>query len=358
VLHLVRKPLKTRPTLKDVAREASVSLSTASYVLNNNSHAERITDATKQRVMAAVHRLGYQSNPIGRALQRGYTNQVILLIVTWDLATSHSATAMAISRAAIGQGFELTVHVADDDATAEAFLKRRMLHNIGGILVLWDSPAMQESYLKQLAAEGVPVVDLLPDSPKGVSVVTADRENAFLDGTQHLIGLGHTRIGVISDSVTRPKTTLRKLGGYRRALEAAGLVYDETLIENVTEYGFEGGFGGFPRLLRRCPEVTAVICINDAMALGVMTAASELGIRCPEDLSVVGFGDSEVGQYWRPQLTTLALSANHVAEKSMALVIQQRQNPIEEPQTILIPEALIVRQSTGPVARARSVVAG
>lgn len=352
----MRKPLRTRPTLKDVAREASVSLSTASYVLNDNTHAQRITEATKQRVRAAVHRLGYQSNPIGRALQRGYTNQVILLIVTWDLATSHSATAMAISRAAIGQGFELTVHVADDDATAEAFLKRRMLHNSGGILVIWDSPAMQESYLKQLAAEGVPVVDLLPDSLKGVSVVTADRENAFLRGTEHLIGLGHRRIGVISDSVTRPKTSLRKLAGYRRALEGAGLVYDEALVENITEYGFEGGISGFPRLHRRCPDVTAVICINDAMALGAMTAASELGIRCPEDLSVVGFGDSDVGKYWRPQLTTSALSANRVAEKSMALIFQQRHNPAQEPQTILIPEEFIVRKSTGPVPRTLSLV--
>ena len=352
----MRKPLRTRPTLKDVAREANVSLSTVSYVLNNNRHAERITEATKLRVRAAVNRLGYQSNPIGSALQRGYTNQVFLLIVTWDLATSHAATAMAISRAAIAQGFELTVHVADDDATAEAFLKRRMLHNSGGILVLWDSPAMQESYLKLLAAEGVPIVDLLPDSPPGVSVVTADRETAFLEGTRHLIELGHTRIGVISDAVTRPKTNLRKLAGYRRALEGAGLAYDETLVENITEYGFEGGTGGFPHLHRRCPDVTAVICINDAIALGAMTAASELGLRCPQDISVVGFGDSAVGQYWRPRLTTSALSANRVAERSIALVIQQRQNLAQGPQTILIPEELLVRDSTGPARRLAPVM--
>ena len=117
-LHLVRKPSRTRPTLKDVAREASVSLSTASYVLNHHHHAERITEATKQPVKAAVHRLGHQSNPIGSALQRGYTNLVFLLIVTWDLATSQAATAMATSRAAIAPGFELTVHVADDDAVS------------------------------------------------------------------------------------------------------------------------------------------------------------------------------------------------------------------------------------------------
>ena len=338
----------TRSTLKDVAREANVSLSTVSYVINNNEHAARITEATKERVRDAVHRLGYEANPIGRALQSGYTNQVILLIVTWDLATSHSATAMAISRAAIARGFELTVHVADNDAEAEAFLKRRMLHNAGGILVLWDSPAMRESYLTQLAAEGLPVVDLLPESPEGISTVTPDRESAFLQGTEHLIALGHRRIGLISDSVMRPKTTLRKVAGYRRALEAAGLKFDESLVVNITEFGFEGGVSGFPRLLERDARVTAAISINDAIAVGVIAAAGDAGRRCPEDFSVVGFGDSAMGKYWRPALTTSALSANRVAELSVGLIFEQREDPVFRPRTILVPEELIVRQSSGP----------
>jgi len=340
---------KIRATLKDVAREARVSSSTVSYVLNDNAHAQRITDATKQRVHAAVQRLGYKFNPIGRALQRGYTNQVILLIVTWDLATSHSATAMAISRAAIAHNFDLTVHVADGDAEAEAFLKRRMLNNIGGLLVLWDSPAMRESSLNELAADGVPVVDLLPDSPKGISTVTPDREKAFRQGTMHLIKLGHHRIGLISDSLTRPKTTLRKLAGYRQALKDAGLPYEEALVVDVTQFGFEGGLSGYPRLRERFPDVTAAICINDAIALGVIAAASDAGKRCPADFSVVGFGDSVMGHYWRPSLTTFELSANRVAELSIDLVMEQRREAPLKPQTVLVPEELIIRQSTGPI---------
>ncbi|MEO6034642.1 MAG: LacI family DNA-binding transcriptional regulator [Verrucomicrobiota bacterium] len=344
----MKRIAQTRATLKDVAREANVSLSTVSYVINDNEHAQRITDATKQRVHDAVDRLGYKINPIGRALQRGYTSQVILLIVTWDLATSHSATAMAISRAAIARGFELTVHVADSDAEAETFLKRRMLHNAGGILVLWDSPAMQASYLNQLAAEGVPVVDLLPDSPPDISTVTPDREEAFLRGTKHLIDLGHCRIGLISDSLTRPKTTLCKVAGYRRALESAGLKFDEARVVNIVEFGFEGGLSGFPRLLQQDASVTAAICINDEIALGVITAAGDAGRRCPEDFSVVGFGDSVMGKYWRPALTTFALSARRVAEGSVNLIAEQRENLVAGHRTILVPEELIVRQSSGP----------
>src|SRR3954453_14120097 len=121
----------SRPTIKDVARIANVSQSTVSYIINDSVAARRISEKTKERVRTAVQSLGYKSNPIGRALQRGYTNQVTLLIVTWNLATSHAATAMAISRAAIARGFERTVHVADSNADAEAFLKRQMLHNAG-----------------------------------------------------------------------------------------------------------------------------------------------------------------------------------------------------------------------------------
>lgn len=345
---LVKRAGNNRATLKDVAREANVSLSTVSYVINDNENAQRITDATKQRVRAAASRLGYKSNPIGRALQRGYTNQVILLIVTWDLATSHSATAMAISRAAIARGFELTVHVADNDAEAEAFLKRRMLHNVGGLLVLWDSPAMRDSCLVQLAAESVPIVDLLPESPPGIATVTPDREAAFRHGTSHLIALGHRRIGLISDSLTRPKTTLCKLAGYRRALVDSGLEYDESLVVNVTEFGFDGGVSGYPRLVQAHPDVSAVVCINDAIALGVMVAAGDAGKRCPEDFSIVGFGDSVMGKYWRPALTSFALSAGRVAETAIDMIFKQRQGLVAEAAHVFIPEDLIVRQSCGP----------
>jgi LacI family repressor for deo operon, udp, cdd, tsx, nupC, and nupG len=350
VIHLVSSIVNPvpapRPTIKDVARAAKVSLSTVSYILNNARASERISEKTKQRVWMAAEQLGYRFNPIGRALQRGYTNQVTLLIVTWNLATSHAATAMAISRAAARHELALTVHVADDDASAEAFVRRTIFHSLGGVLVLWDSPAFESSFLLQIAADGVPVIDLLPDSPGGISVVTADREEAGFRATRHLIELGHTQIGVIGDSTTRPKTTLRKLAGYRRALESAGLRYDDELVQNVTEFGFEGGRRGIQQLLARCPGTTGLFCINDGIALGAIDAARELGRVCPEQISVVGFGDSPEGSYWRPKLTTVALSSDRVAANAISLVIEQRRNPESNPKTILIPEEIILREST------------
>jgi LacI family transcriptional regulator len=129
-------------------------------------------------------------------------------------------------------------------------------------------------------------------------------------------------------------------------LRQTGLPADESLVENVPEFGFEGGYGGFSRLVHRCPEVTGVLCINDTMALGVMAAAEALGRKCPQDLSVIGFGDFPEGRHWRPRLTTVTLSENRVAEQAVRVVLQQQERP--QRQTVLIPEELLVRESTGP----------
>jgi DNA-binding LacI/PurR family transcriptional regulator len=345
--------LAPRPTIKDVARVANVSQSTVSYILNNTLAAERISEPTKKRVWGAVENLGYKFNPIGRALQRGYTDEVTLLIVSWNLATSHAETAMAISRATARNGLALTVHVADNDSEAEAFVRRSSFHRTGGVLVLWDSPAFANSSLRQIATEGVAVIDLLPGNLDGIPMVTADREEAGFRAMQHLLQLGHTHIGFIGDAETRPKTMLRKLAGYRRALESAGLPCEERAIQNVTEFGFEGGLTGFQALIERCPELTGLFCINDPMALGAIDVARDLGRDCPADLSVVGFGDSPAGRHFRPRLTTIALSASRVADGAINLLLERRNSAAAESKTILIPEELLVRESTGAV-RARN----
>jgi LacI family transcriptional regulator len=338
-----------RPTIKDVARVANVSQSTVSYILNKTAAAERISPETKQRVWVAVERLGYKFNPIGRALQRGYTDSVTLLIVAWNLATSHAETAMAISRAAARQGLALSVHVADHDAEAEAFIRRSSFHGTAGVLVLWDSPAFASSSLVQIATQGVSVIDLLPGNLAGISMVTADREDAGFRAAQHLLQLGHKHFGFLGDAKSRPKTTLCKLAGYRRALEAAGLPFSESAAENVTEFGFEGGRLGFQELIARCPQITALFCINDAVALGAIDAAFDLGRLCPRDLSVVGFGDWPEGRHSRPKLSTISLLPSRVAERAIEVLIECRNHEGTEPTTVLMPEELIVRGSTGPV---------
>src|SRR5439155_18926978 len=133
--------------------------------------------------------------------------------------------------------------------------------------------------------------------------------------------------------------------------EAAGLPYEPGFVQNVTEFGFEGGQRGWRELSQWRPEITALFCINDAIALGAIEAARQLGRECPRDLSVIGFGDSPEGRHWRPNLSTFALSSSRVAQDAVELILEQRRNGRLEPRTILIPEELLLRQSTGPWSR-------
>jgi DNA-binding LacI/PurR family transcriptional regulator len=150
----MRKRLKGRPTLKDVARLAKVSYATVSYILNNNKHAARISDKTRKVILTAASRLRYQPDPMGQALQRGYTNQVTLLIATWELAIAHAAEAMAVSRAASARELDVSVHVAGTSQDAASFLEKRMLHHSGGLVVLRDSPASKNGRLQTTGSGG------------------------------------------------------------------------------------------------------------------------------------------------------------------------------------------------------------
>lgn len=345
--------LKTRPTLRDVARLANVSYATVSYVLNNTKCAARITDKTRTAILKAAKRLQYLPDPMGRALQRGYTDHATLLIVTWEMAVSHAATAMAVSRAASARDLDVSVHVAESHQDAAAFLEKRMIHNSGGLLVIWDSPASKNSRLTQLAAEGVPVVDLLPDPSRGVFSVTADREDASRRAIKHLIQLGHRKIAVLAGSDSHVKTRTHKLAGYRSALAQAGIPYDRRLIENAVPSNYQGGSEAFQRLVRRCPDITALFCFYDDFAIGAMTAASDMGWRCPEDISVIGFGDAPHGRYWRPGLASFSLSCDAVAAKALELLIHLRKNGRQKARTILVPQEFIVRHSTAAVRKSR-----
>ncbi len=346
----MKTQLAQRPTIREVARLSNVSVCTVSLVLSGNPAARRISESTREKVRTTAKSLGYKANSLGRDLQRGYSNQILLMIVSWNLATSHSATAMAISRAAARKNLLLTVHVADDDKSAEEFVTKQNLHNLGGVLILWDSPALEHSALMNLASDGVPVIALLPGTFHTLSAVTIDRDQAGHAATRHLIELGHRKIGFIGDSVTRPGTTLRKLAGYNRAMADAGLEFNPNYVAEVTDYGFSGGQSGFRMLHQRHPDLTAVFCINDGMALGAIEAARRVGMQTPLQFSAIGFGDSAEGRYWSPKLTTFSLECDRVAEKAIDVALEHRKGPHAEANSVLLPTLLLVRESTGPLA--------
>lgn len=340
--------INSKASAKDVAREAGVSQSTVSFVLSRSKHADRISLQTRQKVLSVAQRLGYNPNSAGTALRRGYSNTIVVMVVTWELANGHAHTAMSVSRAASARGLTTIVHVAADDREATSFLDGIWSLNPYGLVLLWDSPAKSAECLKALFDENLPVIDLMPSVDKCIAGVTADRKQGARLAAEHLLELGHRHIGIILNTRSRMHTSLDKLAGYKEALNNYGIDFHESLVQEASGFDFDAGHYAMRGLMRQRPDMTAVMCINDAVAIGAMAAAQDSGLCIPDDMSVVGFGSFQEGTYVRPPLTTLAIPSNRIAEDAVNLMQKMRQEENYESEPERVPMELIVRKSTGP----------
>ncbi len=341
-----------KPTLADVAKKSGVSQTTVSYVLSNSEHAARISTDTKLRITNAARDLGYTRNAIGAALRRGYSDTIVLLAVGWSLANAHSHTTVSLTSAASGSELSTIVHVANDDDHAVDFLEHVFATNPYGIVLLWDSDKIPTDQLSELSERGLPIIDLMPSTIESIPTITADREQGYFEATNHLIGLGHKKIGMVLDTKTRGKTSHTKVLGVKKAMEANEIPFDESFLHETANPGFNGGYHGIRELLKNKPDVTGVVCINDPMALGVIAACKEDGIKVPEDLSVIGQGAFPESSYFHPHLTTLRAPATKIAAHAIESIVSMRKEKIKRPGDVYIPMELMVRESTGPAKKA------
>lgn len=338
-----------RPTIRDVGRAANVSYAAASYVLSGSKYAARITPDTQQRILDAAQRLGYVRSTVGVALTRGYSDTVVLLVVSWDIITSLADLAIAITQAAASKGLTTIVHMANDSADANAFLRVVPSLHPFGMLLLWDSTQIQDDQISQIRALGIPVADLMPPGPLCDAVVTADRQQAFYLIGRHLAELGHRHVGVIEDFHSYARTTQPKLAGLRRALEESGITHDEDLLQNVDADVFQIGTSGVRELLSRRRETTAIACLADNTAYAAMAAARELGLRVPEDLSVTGYGAHNESRFYNPPLTTTSVPTRRIAEAAIdALTRLRAGEPVEPAVRTVGPSELLPGGSTAP----------
>lgn len=338
-----------KPTITDVGREAGVSQTAVSYVLSGSHYAERLKPETRRKVLEAAVRLGYRRNSVGAALKRGYSDTVVLLAVTWELASAYSNMIIGMTRAAASRGLTLNVHVAADDAEAARLLENLTLVTPYGLILVWDSISLPSELLTSLRDVGLPIVDVLPSTIPGIASLTPDREQGWYIGTRHLIDLGHERIGFITNTF-RTRTSSEKLRGYQRALEESDIEFNEERIEEVLNTSLEAGYESLPRLLTRCPDLTAVVTISDPIALGAIMAAPKIGRAVPDDLSVLSGGGSKEGTFFRPTLTDIMHPGQSTAfvDAIVSMVVDMRTDASLAPRTLFEPMSLVVRESTGP----------
>jgi LacI family xylobiose transport system transcriptional regulator len=334
-------PGPARPTLDAIAREASVSLSTVSKVLNGRPG---VSAGTRLRVEEILHRSGYARR--GLDPERGGTVEVVVENIQSEWSIEILRGVERITRE---NGLVLTLSVLGDhhdfgDDWIAGVLQRKPL------AVVLQFSHLTAGRRKQLRTRNIPVVVVDPagDPPPDMPAVGATNWAGGVSATRHLIGLGHTRIACVSGP-TDLMCSRARTAGYQSALAEAGIPFDPVLT-GVGDFGQAAGEREARRLLSLPDRPTAIVAANDAQALGVYDAAAALGLRIPADVSVVGFDDVRPALWARPPLTTVRQPLQEMAEEATRLALRMRAGEAEATRLELA-TSLVVRDSTAPPAR-------
>lgn len=334
-----------RPTLRDVASLAGVSHQTVSRVING---APGVLPATLARVESAIQELDYRPHAIARSMAQGRTNTLACLApnLTDFTYASNMEGAESVARE---QGYYLLCASFADEAQFEALVDELVApRRVDGLIVI--SPYV-ELPVRRLP-EGTAAVLMGGCQRDDVqSLVYLDNHEAACMATRHLIGLGHRRIAQVTGPMTEDCAQERHRG-YAGALATAGVDADPALVA-AGDWSATSGYTALREILGRAPDVTAVVAQNDRMAVGIIRAARELGLRVPADLSVIGFDDMPLASYFDPPLTTMRQDTFAIGQACARLLIDQLQpagmpQPQAESQQIRLMAELIVRESTAP----------
>ena len=342
-----------RITINDVARAAGVSVATVSKVTNGR---DGVAASTAERVMEVVSQLGYETSLVASSLRRSRTNVVGILLAGFDPFATE--LLKGISAQAVGKGYELLAYsgaIADDNAVG---WERRSLSRLGGTLI---DGAIIITPTITVPVSSVPVIavdphtlseaDLADDGaarPVATPTVACDDVEGARAATEHLLDLGHTRIAHVRGRGDLQSAHLRE-EGYREALRDAGIPFDPELVRDGG-YRAAWSIDAAHALLTMPDRPTAVFAANDLSAFGVMEVARELGLRIPQDLSVVGFDDIPEAASTDPRLTTVAQPLQAMGAQAVDLLLAQlRGRPV--PDHVQLASHLVVRETTAPPGR-------
>lgn len=331
-------------TIKDVAQHANVSVATVSHVLNDTRF---VSEATRVRVQEAIETLRYVPSALARSLKSNRTHTVGMMIP--NSSNPYFAEIIrGIEDTFYEAGFNVILCNSDDDPIKQSRYVRLLSEKqVDGLIVL--SSGNDGDLLDTLRAARMPqvVVDREIDD-LAADLVEVNHEAGGYLATQHLLQLGHRRIGCIAGPQGLSSARERVLG-YRRALREAGLAPDEALLHEA-DFTAAGGHAALVALLNdaTAPVPSAVFACNDLMAIGAIGAAASRGLRIPQDLSIMGFDDIALAAHSNPPLSSVVQPKHQTGQLAAQLLLQRIADPERALQRAILQPTLQARQSTGP----------
>jgi len=332
--------------MRDVAEKAGVSITSVSHFINDT---RPISDALKTQIEHAMLDLHFQPNALARSLRLKQTNSVGIIVP--DSANPFFASVTrSIEKALFAHQYNVILGNSDGNLDrALLYLKVMTERQVDGLIFI-DVGAPSDILNNALRNLTIPIL-LIDRIVPGVEVdyVTVTNIQGGFDATQHLISLGHRRIAC----VTGPQgltASIDRVAGYRRALNKATIPLNDDLIF-TGDFQFESGYEGAHHLLGLSPRPTAIFACNDLMAVGVIRAATELGIDVPTQLSVVGFDDIPLAKFSSPTLTTVSQPTEEIGMMTAKRLLERMQNQELPPEQQILKTQLLIRQTTTLISK-------
>lgn len=333
---------KKKPTLTEVARRAGVSIATVSKVLSNTPY---FTDETRDKVMAAVEELGYVPNLAARALSSGKTHIVAVVFpYIYDMFSADPLTLKileGVESETTKRGYNLLLSTPrlSEDGPDENFLNVLKSGYLEGVVALDNVPIT--SILKYVRKSRIPAVSIGYGEHD-----FAVRSDDFRGGQQlmgHVVELGHQQIAILSVPPHMNLAVEERLTGFKQVIDEAGLNFADIPIYEG-DFSIESGQKLAEHIVAEHPQITAIVCVNDRMAVGVIQGVQGLGLQVPDDITVVGYDDIQFAQLISPALTTINQGARELGRVATQMLFETLDN--HKPAPIVLPTELVIRQSS------------
>ncbi len=327
--------------IKDVAKQAGVSTSSVSRVLNNSKY---ISEETKTKVLQAIEDLNYTPSHIARSLKRQKTN--LLGVIVPNLSSPYFASLIhPIEETASKHGYHLFIStIMENEDKERSYLKQFLEMKVDGLLILHETD--QSAVIDFIKSMPLPIVHVGIKSPApGLPSVYMDNTAAACTATTHLIAQGHRKIAYIGGNPQRFRSGHDRLAGFKQAFTQHHLeCCDELMI--FTDYQIESGYNAMQHLLdRKDGNITAVLATSDDLALGAMNCIIDNHLNVPNDISIVGYDGSMMNKWVRPQLTSVEQPMEEVGASAVSLLLSQIDEPNYPKGDIIVNHRLVIRDS-------------
>ena len=330
-------------TIKDIAKEAGYAVGTVSRVLNNQPG---VSDEARRKIMEVVEKYHFRLNNNAKLLKQQY-NSGVAIIVKGTQNMLFATLVEMLQKLITGNGYACFIYyIGEDDQEVEQAIQICRERQPMGILFLGSN---KENFKERFKNIDVPCV-ILTNSAEGLdyenlSSVCVDDVGAGKKAVEHLLNLGHRRIGILGGEMNHSNPAKSRFYGCVEAFKEQNVKFEPEKQFISCYFTMEGGYHAMKELLRKIPDLTAVFAMSDVTALGAIRAIKDNGLRVPEDVSIVGFDGIAMGQYMVPKLTTIQQPEKILAERCVEILLQC----IQEKSTAVmeeIPFSLIVGEST------------